>query len=111
MHARLSNKSVFHIDKFAVPTSAKQEFLRKVFEMQELLGNMGGCLQNDVLEQLSGPGEFNIVAIVEWASAEALENARAAVIALHEKTKFNTQEFLSRLGIKADVSKYAKVAA
>ncbi len=57
-----------------------------------------------MLEQSGGPGEFNFVTIVEWASSEAIENARAAVLALHKRINFDSQELFVRLGIKTDLA-------
>jgi hypothetical protein len=48
---------------------------------------------------------------VEWASPEAVENARAAVLALQRGMNFNPQEMFARLGIKADIANYKRLEA
>ncbi len=98
--------SVFRVDKFVVPATARQEFLEKVGKTHELLGTMKGCLQNLVLEQESGPGAFNFVTIVEWGGVEAIENAKSAVMALHSQIGLKPQELFARLGITADLANY-----
>ncbi len=70
-----------------------------------------GFLQDFVLQQSSGAGEFNFVNIVEWASQETIENARAAVLALHREMNFNPQEMFARIGIKADRANYKRLEA
>jgi hypothetical protein len=62
-----------------------------------------------ILEQTSGPGEFNFVTIVEWRSSDAIEGARWAVAALHQKMNFDAQAMISRLGIRADIANYRRV--
>jgi hypothetical protein len=46
---------------------------------------------------------------VEWASQEAVENARAAVVKLHREMNFNAQEMFPRLGIKGDLAYYRRL--
>ncbi|MCB9077594.1 MAG: antibiotic biosynthesis monooxygenase [Anaerolineaceae bacterium] len=108
---RLSNQSerIYRVDKFIVPDHAREEFLEKVQATHQLLKKQSGFLQDFVLEQASGPGEFNIVTMVEWNSIESIEPARAAVMALHQEMKFNPQELFTRLGIKADLGNYKRV--
>jgi hypothetical protein len=62
-----------------------------------------------ILEQTSGPGEFNFVTIVEWRNSDAIEGARRAVAALHQKMNFDAQAMISRLGIRADIANYRRV--
>jgi heme-degrading monooxygenase HmoA len=97
---------IYRVDKFVVPHGAREEFLDKARRTHALLKAQPGFLQDFVLEQSSGPGEFNFVTIVEWASQEAVENARTAVQALHREMNFNAQELSARTGIKADLANY-----
>jgi hypothetical protein len=85
---------VYRVDKFVVPERARNEFLAKVRKTHEFLRTLTGFLQDLVLEQSSGPGEFNFVTIVEWDSPASLENAKAVVIALYKETNFNPQEIV-----------------
>jgi heme-degrading monooxygenase HmoA len=101
-------QSIFRVDRFTVPASALEEFMARASQTHELLETMTGCLQSRILEQVSGPGEFNIVTIVEWDSAESFENA-SAVMAMHREKEFNPQEMFARLGIKADLANYRQV--
>jgi heme-degrading monooxygenase HmoA len=102
---------IYRVDKFVVPNGAREEFLDKARRTHALLKKQPGFLQDFVLEQSSGPGEFNFVTIVEWASPEAVENARAAVQALHREMNFNAQELFARAGIKADLANYTRLEA
>jgi|GraSoi_2013_40cm_1033754.scaffolds.fasta_scaffold00464_4 heme-degrading monooxygenase HmoA len=102
---------IYRVDKFVVPNGARDEFLHKARWTHALLKTQPGFLQDFVLEQSSGPGEFNFVTIVEWASQEAVENARAAAQALHREMNFNAQELFARAGIKADLANYKRLEA
>jgi heme-degrading monooxygenase HmoA len=105
---RMSER-IYRVDKFVVPNGVREEFLGKVRPTHSLLKVQPGFLQDFVLEQSSGPGEFNFVTIVEWASQEAVENARAAVVKLHREMNFNAQEMFPRLGIKGDLAYYRRL--
>lgn len=105
------SSSVYRVDKFVVPATAHAEFMARVATIKGMLDAMPGCRQNLVLEQVSGPGAFNVVTIVEWESAEAMENAKTAVMARYRDTNFNPQETIARLGITADMANYSLYAA
>jgi heme-degrading monooxygenase HmoA len=108
---RLSNQSqrIYRVDKFVVPDSAREEFMSRVRSTHELLTTLPGFLQDFVLEQSSGPGEFNFVTLVEWDGVESIENAKAAAMAMHKEMQFNPQEMFARLGIKADLGNYRHI--
>jgi heme-degrading monooxygenase HmoA len=97
------------VDKFIVPEAAREPFLKKVRMTHTLLRSMPGFKRDFVLEQVSGPGEFNYVTLVEWSDAAAIETAKAAVQKLHAQIKFNPQEMFDRFGIKADLGNYRPI--
>jgi heme-degrading monooxygenase HmoA len=103
------SQAIYRVDKFVIPSAAREEFLDKARRTHALLKTQPGFLQDLILEQSSGPGEFNFVTIVEWASQEAVENARASVQKLHREMNFNAQELFTRFGIKADIANYKRV--
>lgn len=104
-------EKIYRVDKFVVPITARKEFLDKVHRTHALLKAQPGFLQDFVLEQSSGPGEFNFVTLVEWASQEAVEKARAAVAELHRGMNFDAKELFARTGIKADIANYSRLEA
>jgi heme-degrading monooxygenase HmoA len=105
-----TDKRLYRTDKFVVPAAAREEFLTRVFQTHEVLRKQPGFLQDFLLEQVSGPGEFNFVTIAEWESEDFVAGARAAVQALHRSMNFDPQELFARLGIKADLANYQRVA-
>jgi heme-degrading monooxygenase HmoA len=100
---------VYRVDKFIVPASARDEFLSIAARTSALLHKQPGFVREHILEQISGPGQFNIVTFVEWSSAELLEPVRAAVAQLHAENHFNVQEYLDRTGIQADIAYYKEL--
>ena len=106
-----TNKSrrVYRVDKFIVPTGAREEFVDKVRKTHELLRTLPGFIQDFGLEQSAGPGEFNFITIVEWENSGSIENARTAVIAMHRGMNFSPREMFSRLEIKADLANYQRI--
>jgi hypothetical protein len=105
------SERIYRVDKFVVPSSAREEFLDRVRRTHAFLKAQAGFVQDFVLEQFSGPGEFNMITTVEWASQEAFEDASVVVSARYREMNFNPQETLARLGIKADLANYKRLVA
>ena len=105
------SERIYRVDKFVVPSSAREEFLDRVRRTHAFLKAQPGCVQDFVFEQFSGPGEFNIVTTVECASQEAFDGASAVVSARYREMNFSPQETLARLGIKADLANYKRLEA
>ena len=103
------SKEIFRVDKFVVPAHARKEFLTRVHATHDVLRTQAGFLRDAILEPASGPGEFNFVTIVEWENSNAIEGARRAVVALHQRMNFDAQAMISRLGIRADIANYKRV--
>lgn len=100
---------VYRVDKFVVPNAARDEFLARVQATHEVLRKQPGFVQDNLLEQFAGPGEFNFVTVLEWEDQMYIEGARKAVMALHEQSDFNPQALYERLHIRADVANYREV--
>ncbi|WP_199699101.1 antibiotic biosynthesis monooxygenase [Oleomonas cavernae] len=105
------SRRVYRVDKFVVPQAARPEFLAKIRETHAMLATLPGFVRDVVLEQCGGPGEFNLVTLVEWESAEAFEEAKAAVWSRHARMKFDPHAMFARLGIRADLGNYAALAS
>lgn len=100
------SKRIYHVDKYVVPQQALAEFMAKTRSTHDLLRVLPGFVQDLVLEQSTGPGEFNFVTIVEWENLESIEKAKVAVSAMHKKMRFNPHKTFARLGIKANRANY-----
>lgn len=107
----MSSQHVFRVDRFNVPVSARSEFLKRVTDTHKLLSRQKGFVRDYLLEQSSGPGEFNLVTLAEWESQDAIEAAREAVAELHRQLGFDPREIFGRLGIRAELGNYRPLAA
>ena len=109
LNQQFGSEAVFRVDKFVVPVEAREEILTKVRMTHELLRQQQGFVQDFLLEQFSGPGEFNLVTIVEWESQAAVDRVVPIVKAAHERIAFNPQETIARLGVRADIANYQRI--
>jgi heme-degrading monooxygenase HmoA len=111
MQAQIPNEpnQIYRVDKFIVPNHVRNEFMDKVLKTHEFLRMLPGFLEDVVLEQVGGAGEFNFVTIVKWANAESIENAKSLAMAKHKEMEFNPQEMFTRLNIKADLANYKQL--
>ena len=86
-------------------------FMARVHRIDRDLSAMHGCKQNLVLTQTGGPGEFNVVTIVEWASTQAMAEARATMQARYAEEGFEPEAFMQEIGVRADLALYSKAQA
>jgi len=103
----MKTESIFRVDKFAVPAQSRDVFMARLQVTHKTLRAADGCVQNLVLEQVSGAGEFNVVTIVEWRDTAAYENARQAAQQRQKENGFDPQSYFREMGIKADLGNYA----
>ncbi len=101
---------IYRIDKFAVPAAARDAFLAAVAETHAVLRRQPGFRGDRVVEQCGGPGRFNFVTLVEWAGAEAIEAAAAAVRQRHAALGLDPRALIEAAGIEADLALYRAVA-
>ena len=94
-----------------MPQNAGAEFLQKVRSTREILRRQPGFIRDALLEQVSGPGRFNIVTVAEWESQAAIDAARAVVMKAHAESVFSPQEMMARLGIEADIADHKPLDA
>ena len=105
------SERICRVDKFAVPQRAREEFINRTRDTHVLLRTLSGFVQEFLLEQTSGAGQFNFVTLVEWEDAQSMVNAKAAVTAMHKELNFNPREMYARLGIKAEHGLYKHIDA
>jgi heme-degrading monooxygenase HmoA len=99
---------VYRIDKFVVPDRPRAEFLAKVRETQQILREIPGCVDEAVYEQTDGPGRFNVITMVTWQSAQAMESAKKVMAERQARDGFRPNEFLEKLGVSGDIGIYRR---
>lgn len=100
---------IYRIDRFKVPQAGREEFLQRVHGINQFLRTLPGFVHDLVLEQTGGPGTFNLITIVAWASPEAMASARQKAEERYKETGFKPGEFMQKLGIEADLATYQTV--
>lgn len=100
--------SLHRIDKFVVPPDVVPAFVAQMQRIQQTLRSLPGCLRQMVLTQNGGPGEFNVITLVEWDSAEAVAHAQRIVQRQFAEEGFNPAEFVRAHGIRADLGFYER---
>lgn len=102
--------SIYRINKFVVPQAARAEFLETVIRpTHKMLRRQPGFVRDLVMEQVSGPGDFNIVALIEFSGPDVVAPIAAAVAELHQRLGVNPT-FTARLGIRTDQANYGLLA-
>lgn len=110
-HLNQADKSnrVYRLDRFVVPAAGREEFLSRVQDTHEILRRQHGFLQDFLLEQNLDSGDYAIATLVEWDSEATVERVVPIVKAAHETMGFNPREFITRLGIKAEIGFYRAI--
>lgn len=102
----VSSAPVFRVDKFVVPADVLPAFVAQMQRVQHTLRTLPGCLRAHVLNQTGGAGEFNVVTLVEWASADAVASAAALVKQKFAQEGFDPVAFTKNAGVRSDLGFY-----
>lgn len=111
MAEKSANQHIYRVDKYVVPAAARDEIAARLNALMAVLRTQEGLVSAVCLEQVSGPGEFNILTYAEWESQAHIDRANAAVGAHLQETKFDPQETFTRLGVRADLGVYMEAGA
>lgn len=109
--SQTSEAPFYRIDRFVVPDGARAEFIGRVRMTHAVLRQQPSFVRDALLEHPGEkPGESVILTIAEWRNQAVTAGARAAVAALHIREKFDPQELMARLGIRAELGTYRPLA-
>ena len=100
------SERVYRLDRFVVPSAAREEFLMRVGQTHEILRRQPGFVQDFLLERPGEGGAMMVVTMVEWDSQETVDRVVPVVQAAHRKMDFNPKETIERLGIVAEIGIY-----
>jgi hypothetical protein len=101
---------VYRLDRFVVPSGARDEFLMRVGQTHEILRAQPGFVQDFLLERPGEEGATIIVTMVEWDSQETVDRVVPIVQAVHREMGFSPKETIARLGIAAEIGIYQAIA-
>jgi steroid delta-isomerase-like uncharacterized protein len=104
-----SDEAPRFIDKFFIPAAAIGEFHERTKINRDFLRTLPGFINDVVYEHPDENGNLICITVAEWASMEAVNNAKAAVQAEYKREGFNPAEMLQRLNITMDRGIYKKL--
>ncbi len=97
---------LYRVNKFAVPKAARQEFLDLVAKTFAVVRRQDGYVRDWILEQNSGPGVFNFVTMIEFASDDVAPRVAAALRDLDRELGLDREALMARLDIRTDFGSY-----
>ena len=103
-----ASTAVFRVDSFVVPAEALPAFMERVRYVDQRLADLPGCQQNLVLVQPGEKADFKVITLVEWASPQAIEDAKAVMQKAYAAEGFDPPAFMRRLGVRADMGTYTQ---
>lgn len=102
-----TNQEQAFIDKFFVPAAAKDEFLQRMTYNRGFISKQDGFINDNVYFQADENGNWTIITVAIWRSAQDIANAKEAVFAEYKRIAFNPVEFYERLHILMERGVYS----
>lgn len=103
-----ASQPLYRVNKFAVPPEARDEFLDLVAKTFAVIRSQEGHVRDWILEQNSGPGVFNFVTMIEFASEEVAPGV-VALAALDRELRLDREAMMGRLNIRTDFGSYKRL--
>lgn len=100
--------TVYRVDTFTVPPSARDDFLTNVHRTHDHLRALPGFVHDLILEKPSDDGAVVIMTLAAWENADVFESAREAMRRRHQQDGFDPRALIDRLGITADLAEYTE---
>ncbi|MCG5478557.1 antibiotic biosynthesis monooxygenase family protein [Sinorhizobium alkalisoli] len=106
---RAASQPLYRVNKFAVPPEARDEFLDLVAKTFAVVRSQEGYVREWILEQNAGPGVFNFVTMIEFASEEVAPRIVSALAALDRELRLDREAMMGRLNIRTDFGSYKRL--
>ncbi|WP_085024852.1 antibiotic biosynthesis monooxygenase family protein [Ensifer aridi] len=103
------SRPLYRVNKFAVPDEAREKFLELVAKTFAVIRRQDGYVRDWVLEQNSGPGIFNFVTMIEFASDEVAPRIAAALGELDRELGLDRDALMAELNIRTDFGSYKRL--
>jgi predicted ester cyclase/heme-degrading monooxygenase HmoA len=104
-----SPDAIYFIDKFSVPKTSVEEFVKQMNYNREFIKTLPGFISDQAFEQNNTEDTLTIITIAVWENPDKLNEAKTAVQAEYERIGFNPAEFYQRLNIKMERGQYTKL--
>lgn len=95
----IDNNSVFFVDRFMMPKSSFQEFVKRMEINRNFIRKIDGFIRDEKMIKEEENGQIIVMTIAIWKNEEYLENAKKLVQEEYKKTNFNPTELYEKLNI------------
>lgn len=102
---------LYRINKFVVPTAARAQFVELVEKTLEVIRSQDGYVKDLFLEQQAGPGKFNFVTMIEFASEAFAPKVAAAIGEFDRSLNLDRAALMEKLGVQTDSASYKSFEA
>lgn len=97
---------LYRINKFAVPASARAEFVDLVEKTLVVIRSQDGYVKDLFLEQHAGPGKYNFCTMIEFESEAFAPKVAAAIADFDTRLGVDRTALMARLGVETDSASY-----
>jgi hypothetical protein len=87
------------VDRFVIPLPARAEFEAAMNRNTAFLSGLPGFLGHLVLERKRDPSHRELITVVAWRDAAAIEHARQEVPAYYQRIGFDMPAAIQRWGV------------
>lgn len=102
---------LYRINKFAVPTAARAEFVELVEKTLAMIRSQDGYVKDLFLEQYAGPGRFNFCTMIEFESETYAPKVAAAIAEFDKSLDLDRAALMEKLGVETDSASYKSFEA
>jgi hypothetical protein len=96
----------YRINNFIVPQDSREAFLSLVASTHGVVRRQPGFVRDLVLERQSGPGQFDIVTLIEFSSTEVVPQVTQALADFDAQTGVDRAAVRTELGVASDMAGY-----
>jgi heme-degrading monooxygenase HmoA len=101
--------TIYRIDRFELPESAREELLTAVLHTHELLRQQAGFEYDLLVEEPLPDGRLHVLTVAAWRDEESTVAAKAAIAADRATTGFDPAELLTRLRVTPEFGMYRQI--
>ncbi|MCK3779847.1 antibiotic biosynthesis monooxygenase [Ensifer sesbaniae] len=101
---------LYRINKYTVPVEARQQFVELVDKTLAVIRKQDGYVKDLFLEQHAGPGQFDFITMIEFASADVAPKVAAALGEFDRSLGLDREALMKTLGIRTDFASYRAFA-
>ncbi|MEI3854178.1 MULTISPECIES: hypothetical protein [Ensifer] len=102
---------LYRINKFAVPTAARAQFVELVEKTLAVIRSQDGYVKDLFLEQHAGPGKFNFCTVIEFESEAFAPKVAAAIGEFDRGLGIDREALMEKLGVQTDSASYKSFQA